>query len=208
MELRRYEIILKTLLWHLNHFSSQGKNSLFYKAWEEKYRSQKSSSSPFHSFFVIFFLTAIIFFKELILIWSFQISSFLVILKTVWQFIFIVLFLNKSLNSTPKINHALKHFFWSPDHPLKQQKKKAAVKVCIIIECIKWFYYLRWQLLLWYENKKAKIAPYFISGVFSVYCTYQHLKSKKVSIYKAWSVPRIKAIQIYLRWRCGFPTFL
>ena len=60
----------------------------------------------------------------------------------------------------PKINHALK-FFESPDNPWrKQQKKKAAVKVCIIIECIKWFYYLRWQLLLWYENKKAKIAPY------------------------------------------------
>ena len=167
MELRRYEIILKTLLWHLNHFSSQAKKFLFYKAWEEKYCSQKSSSSQF-LFFVIFSLTAIIFFKELILI----IPNIIVsghVKKLCDNSSLLCYFITNLSIQPPKINHALK-FFESPDNPWrKQQKKKAAVKVCIIIECIKWFYYLRWQLLLWYENKKAKIAPYFISGFFSVY---------------------------------------
>ena len=164
MELRRYEIILKTLLWHLNHFSSQAKKFLFYKAWEEKYCSQKSSSSQF-LFFVIFSLTAIIFFKELILI----IPNIIVsghVKKLCDNSSLLCYFITNLSIQPPKINHALK-FFESPDNPWrKQQKKKAAVKVCIIIECIKWFYYLRWQLLLWYENKKAKIAPYFISGFF------------------------------------------
>ena len=168
MELRRYEIILKTLLWHLNHFSSQAKNSSFTKH-EKRNIVVKNPHPPlFILLFCDFFLNCHNFFKELILI----IPNIIVsghVKKLCDNSSLLCYFITNLSIQPPKINHALK-FFESPDNPWrKQQKKKAAVKVCIIIECIKWFYYLRWQLLLWYENKKAKIAPYFISGFFSVY---------------------------------------